>query len=114
MILNQPTAPVFDGAVARQDNLIFAHNFKDGQHFFEIESGMMIRLYEDEWIDYRVTEILETQALPPDSLTPMLFDGNRRVSYAEVFNHDLVLQTCIYKEGDLSWGRLFIFADRQR
>lgn len=110
-ILTWDVAPEFDGAVARRDNLIFAHSTLDGQYFYEIKPGDMLRLYDQEWIDYRVTDILRLQALPPHSLTPQLVAG-RPYTYREIFGHDLVLQTCITQDGNPEWGRLFVLAEK--
>lgn len=111
-ILELPTAPQFPGAVARRDNLIFAHSTLDGQYFYEIEPGDMLRVYDQEWIDYRVTDILRLQAVPPHSLTPQLI-AERPYTYQEIFGvHDLVLQTCITRDGNPEWGRLFVFAEK--
>lgn len=122
-IVSQPDIPHYDGAVIRFDkapNVLLAHNFQDGQYFDDIQTGNMLRYRDAEgWHDYLVTEILAFQAIPPDSEKPLLYDGKRYYSpewvYKNVYNlpHTLVLQTCIYKDGDLNWGRLFVIAEKQ-
>jgi hypothetical protein len=114
MIINSPTAPPYDGAVARYaPNILIAHNSQDGQYFDEINVGNLIRYYDGEWKDYRVTEVLRYRAIPSNSLTPTLFDGAWHSTawvYGNIYNKSLILQTCIYKDGDWQWGRLFVVA----
>jgi hypothetical protein len=114
MIINSPTAPLYDGAVARYaSNVLIAHNSNDGQYFDEINVGNLVRYYNGEWKDYRVTEVLRYRAIPSDSLAPTLFDGAWHSTawvYGNIYNKSLILQTCIYKDGDWQWGRLFVVA----
>lgn len=67
---------------------------------------------------YKVTEIVGGQASDPKSpYTNVLIDGQwmtpeqvwRRVGYLDP--DKLVLQTCIEKDGNSKWGRLFVIAE---
>ena len=118
LIVNQRTAPTYDDYVARYlPNVFIAHNALDGQYFGEIKIDAMIRYYDGTWTDYKVTDILQMQAIPPDSITAILFDGVNSYSatwvHNNIYDKDLVLQTCIYKDGNWNWGRLFIVAEKQ-
>lgn len=101
LVMNQTTAPIYEGQVAQfRPNVLIAHNYLDGVYFKELEPGDMIRYYDGEWEDYKVTQVYETKNPDPKWV------------YREVFTKDLVLQTCIYKDGDLNWGRLFVVAEK--
>jgi hypothetical protein len=103
-----------------QSITFLAHNNLEGQHFGEIEIGDII-LYLDGDPEtkgmYEVVEIVEAQASDPWSeYTNLLIDGEwmtpaqayDRVGYTDP--EKLVLQTCIEKDGNWSWGRLFVIA----
>jgi hypothetical protein len=68
-----------------------------------------------------VRRFLRYQALSPDSVKSDFVDletGEFLTTsqlFLKVYNRpgDLVLQTCIYAEGDTSWGRLFIIAEHE-
>lgn len=115
-----PSAP---GMVSRfqipYGNVYLAHNDLDGQFFSELAPGQFIRFNDGkEWIDYEVTEVIEAQALEPYSLTtPLMVYGKWRSPewvHRNIYTGKdrLVLQTCIYKDGNWAWGRLFIVAER--
>ena len=114
LIINSPTVPISEGYVSQFTYDVFvAHNHLDGKYFSEIEIGDMLRYYSDEWNDYKVTDIRKMQAI-----TPALFlEGDTYYTvpqiYQKIYSRDLVLQTCIYKDGDPAWGRLFVIAEEQ-
>ncbi len=98
-----------------------AHNTSSGARFSYLHEGQEIWVIRGggDMVRYRVTEILRFQALTPTSpysdflgLTP---EGERYTS-TELFNliygqeGALVLQTCIERDGDPNWGRLFVIA----
>ncbi|MFZ6019495.1 MAG: hypothetical protein ACOYXO_07770, partial [Chloroflexota bacterium] len=70
--------------------------------------------------EYQIEEIRRYQALTPNSPYSKfvnLADPDKKVITAtdlfyEIYTQKgtLVLQTCIEKEGELSWGRIFIIA----
>jgi hypothetical protein len=103
-----------------QSITFLAHNNLEGQHFGQIEIGNLI-LYLDGDPEtmgmYKVVEIIEAQASDPRSeYTNLLIDGKwltpeqtyDRVGYTDP--EKLVLQTCIERDGNWSWGRLFVVA----
>lgn len=101
---------------------LLAHNYLMGQSFFKIQEGDILTIvYGDKTFqEYQVEEIRRYQALTPDSPYSKfinLADPDKKVITAtdlfyEIYTQKgtLVLQTCIEKEGELSWGRIFIIA----
>ena len=99
---------------------LLAHNYLAGASFFDLEVGDEVRLvYGDGKVDYFVIyEILKYEALQPNSP----YSSFRSLETDEVFSVEKVFkrvffsdgnitfQTCIEKDGDLSWGRLFVIA----
>lgn len=97
---------------------LLAHNYLIGGKFFEIEIGdLAYVIYGDgHYQIYRVTEFADYQAL-----TKTVFrEVNSRNSTGQYTlvdriyganNDRLVFQTCIEKNGNLSWGRRFILAE---
>lgn len=100
---------------------LLAHNFLTGQYFFEFAGGERISLiYGDGRIEtYQVSRIYQYQATDPSSPTSNFIDldTNKHLSASELFTKvyrgpkHLVLQTCIAKNLNDSWGRLFIIAE---
>ncbi len=101
---------------------LLAHNTAAGQHFSKIKDGMKITLvFGDGTVtNFRVRQIRQFQALTPTSPYSNFKDlsaPEQVLSVESLFyqiyqsNGSLVLQTCIEKEGELSWGRLFIIAE---
>lgn len=100
---------------------MLAHNYLAGEKFFELSAGEPIYLvYGDRGIvKYTILEIDSYQALSPNSPYSSfvnLENPNEQLSAADLFyriydqDDVLILQTCIEKEGNESWGRLFIVA----
>lgn len=103
---------------------LMAHNYLAGEAFFGLQVGQSVRLvYGDgRSVLYRVREIQRYQALNPDS-TSTEFIGLQNaiapiLTATELFDrtygqqeHLLVLQTCIAKGEEDSWGRLFVIAE---
>ena len=102
---------------------LLAHNNLLGENFFKIQKNQNITLiYGDGHTSaFRVADIRRYQALNPTSPYSTFLDldnGNEReISANDLFysiyttDGRLVLQTCIEKDGELSWGRLFIIAE---
>jgi hypothetical protein len=100
---------------------LLAHNSLAGGDFFLLEGGQLIHLiYGDGRAEsFIVRSFLRYQALSPDSVKSDFVDletGEFLTTaqlFLKVYNRpgDLVLQTCIYADGDTSWGRLFIIAE---
>jgi len=99
---------------------LLAHNYLAGEDFAGLDQGQLIVLIygNGKTETYIVRQILRYQALSPRSVTSNFVDlqTDERLSASELFQRvynrpgDVVLQTCIYADGDASWGRLFIIA----
>jgi hypothetical protein len=98
-----------------------AHNYLAGASFFNLVVGSEITVtYSDGHSQtYEVREIRHLQAIHPNSPTTSFLDidhKNVKLSAKQVFlqtygiKNQLILQTCIAKGDELSWGRLFIIA----
>lgn len=99
---------------------LLAHNYLAGRAFFELEMGDEVRLvHGDGAVEYFVvSEILSYQALQPNSVYSSFRDlsTDEVLSVEKMFkrvffgDRHITFQTCIEKDGNLSWGRLFIIA----
>lgn len=99
---------------------ILAHNHLSGSSFSQLEVGQEVRLvYGDGRVEYFVvTEVLRYQALRPASPYSSFsnLDKKETLSAEQVFkrvyfgDRHVTFQTCIEKDGELSWGRLFVIA----
>ena len=100
---------------------LLAHNHLAGASFFNLKVGDDVRLvYGDGKVEYFVvTEILQYQALQPHSPYSSfrnLANEKEVLSVEQMFkrvffsNGNITFQTCIEKDGELSWGRLFVIA----
>ena len=100
---------------------ILAHNYLAGEDFFNLQAGDVVQVvYGDGMIQqYEITEILEYQALSPNSATSSFIDleTDEQLSATQLFNrvytgsHHLTMQTCIQVGSEDSWGRLFLIAE---
>jgi len=100
---------------------LLAHNYLAGQYFFQISPGQEIELiYDDHKEKFVVTLIQKYQALSPNSpisdfislATGETFTAHQL--FRKIYQNqpgNLVLQTCIYANGNPTWGRLFIIAE---
>jgi hypothetical protein len=111
--------PVYEGAVSRFASpaiVLTAHNYLDGRYFAELETGDMLRYWDGAWHDYRIEQIRSMQALQPDSTFTYLLEDGILYSVPDIHRElfadpdALVLLTCIYGDGRLNWGRLFVVA----
>ena len=99
---------------------LLAHNYLAGASFSKLGSGTEIVLvYGDgSTKKYQVNAVKKYQALSPNdpySNFINLSNPDATLSSTDLFNEtygssSLVLQTCISKNGNSSWGRLFIMA----
>jgi hypothetical protein len=111
----------FKAAKAAGNLGLLAHNYLAGQDFPALTTGQEIRIvFGDGKIEYfRVTKILRYQALQPKSTTSdfVNLESSEKLSATQLFekvykgSHHLTFQTCIYKDGEQSWGRLFVIAE---
>ncbi len=99
---------------------LLAHNHLSGKSFSQLAVGQEVRLvYGDGRAEYFVvTEILHYQALQPTSPYSSFrnLDKDETLSAEGMFkqvyfgDRHVTFQTCIEKDGELSWGRLFVIA----
>ena len=100
---------------------ILAHNYLAGKYLNSMYSGEVISLvYGDGSVkNFTVSEVRKYQALTPSSQYSdfvNLNDSSKNLTSSDLFmetfglNGALVMQTCISKDGNSSWGRLFVIA----
>ncbi len=99
---------------------LLAHNHLSGKSFSQLTVGQEIRLvYGDGHVEYFVVaEVLRYQALQPTSPYSSFknLDKDETLSAEDMFkrvyfgDRHVTFQTCIAKDGELSWGRLFVIA----
>jgi hypothetical protein len=99
---------------------LLAHNYLSGSSFLNLVSDSEIILIfgDGSTKKYKVETIMKYQALNPnDNFSNFinLDKPNATITSDNVVNEtygagDLVLQTCIARNGILNWGRLFIIA----
>ncbi len=114
------TATQFQSAAGNVTGLL-AHNYLAGSLFYNLTLGQQIVvIYGDGNIArYQVSEIRRYQKLDEDNYYSPFIDqeNGEEVSSTDVFNSvysgekHLALQTCLEKDGDWSWGLLFIIAN---
>ena len=100
---------------------LLAHNYLAGKDFPSLAKGQEVRLVfgDGKTEYYRVKKILRYQTLEPQSTTGEFLDldsGERLSStqlFAKVYKsaRHVTIQTCIDKDGEQSWGRLFVIAE---
>lgn len=99
---------------------LLAHNYISGDLFFDLEIDQEVNIvYGDGSVQrYIISEIYEYQALQPNSTFSDFIDleTNQKLSSTQLFNqvytgeNHVTFQTCIAKDGNLTWGRLFVIA----
>jgi hypothetical protein len=131
-VLQQPSGNA--GWVSESDNTItqfgmassynttglLAHNTHAGAEFFDLKIGQTVVVVKGngEISKYRVDAIHEYQALQPTNPYSNFVDleTNESLTATDLFykvytgSHHLTFQTCIEKDGEYSWGRLFVIA----
>jgi hypothetical protein len=103
---------------------VLAHNYRSGRAFSRFQLGQPVAVvYGDGTLAaYQVTRIARFRALQPDSVysdfASLDDPGGGVITAGDLFLEmyttpgQLVFQTCIEKDGDPSWGRLFVIAER--
>lgn len=100
---------------------LLAHNYLSGELFFQLQPGDVVQLiYGDGSVDeYEVREIQQYQALSPNSPYSDFVDlsNGETMNSTALFNRvytgslHLTFQTCINRDNNSEWGRLFVIAD---
>jgi hypothetical protein len=109
------------GMAAQFGNVgLLAHNHLSGKSFAQLTVGQEVRLvYGNGKVEYFViTEVLQYQALQPTSPYSSFYNVNKDETltaeqmFKRVYFGDrhVTFQTCIAKDGNPSWGRLFVVA----
>lgn len=107
--------------VAKYGNVgLLAHNHLAGKVFTQLAVGQEVKLiYGDGHTEiFVVQEILQYQALQPTSPYSNFKNLNKdetltaQQMFQRVYlgDHHVTFQTCIYANGEASWGRLFVIA----
>jgi hypothetical protein len=99
---------------------LLAHNYLSGELFFNIKIGNIAQLiYGDGRVEeYEVRDYHEYQALSPNSPTSDFIDlaTGEKLTAGQLFQrvytgeHRLVFQTCINRDDNATWGRLFVLS----
>lgn len=99
---------------------LLAHNHLSGKFFAQLAVGQEVRLvYGNGKVEYfMITEVLQYQALQPTSPYSAFHNVNKDETltaeqmFKRVYFGDrhVTFQTCIAKDGNPSWGRLFVIA----
>ena len=103
---------------------MLAHNYLAGKYFTSLSGGSkIVVVYGDgKTVTYKVSTVRKYQALTPNSTKSNFIDlskPDKTLTATDVFKQTygnkgaLVLQTCISKDGNSSWGRLFIIAYKE-
>ncbi len=100
---------------------ILAHNFASGRLFFNLKIDDIVSVvYGDGKISrYKITQLKRYQALSPKSVNSTFIDLNTNIKltasqlFISIYSrkNSLILQTCIWKDKEDSWGRLFVIAE---
>ena len=109
------------GMAAQFGNVgLLAHNHLSGKSFAQLAVGQEVRLvYGNGKVEYFVIkEVLQYQALQPTSPYSSFHNLNKDETltaeqmFKRVYFGDrhVTFQTCIAKDGNSSWGRLFVIA----
>lgn len=100
---------------------LLAHNTLSGRLFYDLDLHQILYLaFADGTVRYyMITSVLRYQALSPNSPYSNFVNlsrPNERLTSSELFErvfttqNSLVFQTCIAKDGEPSWGRVFVIA----
>ena len=99
---------------------LLAHNHLSGKSFSHLAIGQEVRMvYGNGKVEYFVIkEVLQYQALQPTSPYSSFHNLNKdeTLSAEQMFkrvyfgDRHVTFQTCISKDGNSSWGRLFVIA----
>ena len=99
---------------------LLAHNYLAGRTFFNLAAGQEVRIiYGDGAVKtYIISAVYQYQALEPTNPYGDLVDlsNGARATVGDVFGamyaggDHVTFQTCIKRDGNASWGRLFVVA----
>jgi hypothetical protein len=105
--------------VARNHGFL-AHNFLSGGLFFGLKLGDIVQVIwgDGSYDDFEILKLREFQALSPNSTKSDFIDlstgekVNANTLFIEIYKgkFHIALQTCISRDNEGSWGRLFILA----
>ncbi len=119
----QGSATQFRFAAQRGTTGLLAHNYLAGAEFANLELGAEVDVVMGDGAvkKYRVSKVEAYQALKPSSPFSdfVNLETGEKSNSTAVFNavygggNVVVFQTCIEKDGELSWGRLFVIATPQ-
>jgi hypothetical protein len=100
-----------------------AHNYASGSSFYQLNLGQSISAISGDGTvhEYRVSSIQDYQAVEPSNVQSDFIDlsSGERLSAGDLFakiyvaengQTHLVLQTCLARNGNSSWGRHFVVA----
>jgi hypothetical protein len=100
---------------------LLAHNYLAGKDFASLAVGQEVRaVFGDGRIEYyKITKILRFKTLQPTSITSDFIDldNGQLFTAGQVFTmvyrgaRHVTFQTCIFRDGNASWGRLFVIAE---
>jgi hypothetical protein len=100
---------------------LLAHNTIAGKKFFNLKLGQKVSLIfgDGNMKRYAIKTVVQYQAINPSSYSSDFIDlkTGEQLSGAEVFalvylgGEHITFQTCITKDGNASWGRLFVIAE---
>jgi hypothetical protein len=101
---------------------LLAHNTLAGVYFATLKKGDTFDLVDNtgQRLTYQVETIRSYQALSPGSTSSSFVDlaDGQNYTASQLFGlvytgtNQVTLQTCIEKDGDASWGRLFVIAKK--
>jgi hypothetical protein len=99
---------------------LLAHNYRSGQYFNQLLPGMKLKLiHGDGHIEYfLVAHVYRYRATSPFSVTSDFVDLDTQeyLTATDLFTkvykgpRHVTFQTCISRDGNSSWGRLFVIA----
>jgi hypothetical protein len=109
------------GMASQNANIgLLAHNHLSGKSFSQLAVGQEVRLVygNGKVVTFVITEVLQYQALQPTSPYSSFRNLNKDETltaeqmFKRVYVGDrhVTFQTCIAKNGNSSWGRLFVIA----
>lgn len=100
---------------------LLSHNFLSGKLFYQLKIGDVLQLVYGDGVvrKYQIESLHQYQALQPENPRSTFVDlaTGTKLSAANLFLKmyarmgKLVLQTCLQKGDENSWGRLFIIAE---
>lgn len=115
------TATLFNLAARNNVTGLVAHNYLAGEQFYRLKLNTPLTIvYGDgRTASYTIRAIHRFQALQPESPYSdfVALADDEQLTAAELFNRmysggpKVTLQTCIEKDGLLSWGRYFVIAE---